>query len=443
MRHALGDTLFGWRYPVGTILACLLAAGANPGVQAAEITVKNDSIGGGGSVVIVGDFVPGEHAGARLTSPCDGTIVAVQVLWFEGTPGNPPSLERAIHIFDGGTFPTPGSELLLLEAPVLTPGFINEFRYVDEGQTLPISVPVKSGQRFYVTLEFDNPTDVGGGGASIVRDLNGCQAQKNVLRAIPGGWLNFCQFLAGDVAIRAVIDCPDPDGACCLTDGTCVSATEVDCTGMGGAFQGAGVACGSVTCPEPTGACCFEQTGGCLVLTPTNCGSAGGVFRGAGTDCTIVCFPEGACCLPDGSCLDAMTPEDCDAQNGVFQGDGTTCGAETCPEPEGACCFNTGFCLPLTEADCAQAGAEWMGFATDCTDADENGTADDCEQPPCPGDLDGDQDVDLIDLALELGAFGACVGEPEYLPAADTDGNGCVDLPDLSALIGAFGAPCQ
>jgi hypothetical protein len=84
-----------------------------------------------------------------------------------------------------------------------------------------------------------------------------------------------------------------------------------------------------------------------------------------------------------------------------------------------------------------------MGFATDCTDADENGTADDCEQPPCPGDLDGDQDVDLIDLALELGAFGACVGEPEYLPAADTDGNGCVDLPDLSALIGAFGAPCQ
>ncbi len=44
---------------------------------AEEVVVKNDSVVDFGDAVIVGDFIPGEHAGARLTSPCDGTIVAV------------------------------------------------------------------------------------------------------------------------------------------------------------------------------------------------------------------------------------------------------------------------------------------------------------------------------------------------------------------------------
>jgi chitinase len=56
----------------------------------------------------------------------------------------------------------------------------------------------------------------------------------------------------------------------------------------------------------------------------------------------------------------------------------------------------------------------------------------------CPGDIDGDCDVDLSDLAALLGAFGHCVGEPEYNPDADFDGNGCVDLADLAELLAHY-----
>jgi len=54
------------------------------------------------------------------------------------------------------------------------------------------------------------------------------------------------------------------------------------------------------------------------------------------------------------------------------------------------------------------------------------------EPEPIPGDLDGDGDVDLTDLARLLAAYGTCIGDPDYNPAADLDGSGCVDLPDLA-----------
>ena len=108
---------------IGLILCTLLVL-ALPAL-ATEITVKNDSYVNGGSVVVVGDFVPGEMAGARLTSPCNGNIVAVQIAWMEGTPGHEATIERYIHIYNGNTFPTPGTELATLEAPYMTPGAFN------------------------------------------------------------------------------------------------------------------------------------------------------------------------------------------------------------------------------------------------------------------------------------------------------------------------------
>jgi hypothetical protein len=58
---------------------------------------------------------------------------------------------------------------------------------------------------------------------------------------------------------------------------------------------------------------------------------------------------------------------------------------------------------------------------------------------PLVGDLDGDGDVDLSDLALLLGAYGTCEGDANYDPVADLNGNNCVDLTDLALLLGNYG----
>jgi hypothetical protein len=60
--------------------------------------------------------------------------------------------------------------------------------------------------------------------------------------------------------------------------------------------------------------------------------------------------------------------------------------------------------------------------------------------PGCPGDLNGDQQVDLSDLAILLANFGAPGGaDPDD---GDLDGDGDVDLADLSLQLAAFGTSC-
>ncbi|MFQ5805223.1 MAG: WD40/YVTN/BNR-like repeat-containing protein [Phycisphaerae bacterium] len=56
------------------------------------------------------------------------------------------------------------------------------------------------------------------------------------------------------------------------------------------------------------------------------------------------------------------------------------------------------------------------------------------------GDVDGDGDVDLNDLAALLAAYGTCTNDPGYNPAADLDDSGCLDLADLAILLANYGA---
>jgi hypothetical protein len=61
--------------------------------------------------------------------------------------------------------------------------------------------------------------------------------------------------------------------------------------------------------------------------------------------------------------------------------------------------------------------------------------------PQCPGDLDGDLDSDLQDLAVLLGNYGI-TGGATY-EQGDIDGDGDVDLGDLSALLAVYGTTCD
>jgi hypothetical protein len=418
-----------------TIVSLVTTLGT--GAIAAEVTLKNDSFQSGGPSIVVGDFVAGERAAARFTSPCDGAIVAVQIAWLADPSTGGQSIEDSIIIYDAPSFPMPGGVLEVLEAPVLTDGAINEFRFLDENNAVPLNVPVTQGQQFVVALQFFNPTNVNGGSPSVIEDTDGCQGGKNLVFASPGLWANFCSFGAsGDFVIRAVVDCDALTGACCLPDGSCDVMSAADCSAAGGTYQGDLTDCLSVSCPPAHGACCFEG-GGCLDMFEPNCAIALGTFQGPGTDCaSTACFPVGACCLPDGSCDPNTTPGECDALGGTFQGDGTGCGTVSCPEPKGACCFDGSGCLFLTQTNCTTANGSWLGLGTDCTDGDGSGVADDCESPPCPGDLDGDSDVDLDDATLLLQAFGNS-------PAGDIDGDGDTDLDDLTLLLQAFGSGCS
>ncbi len=75
-------------------------------------------------------------------------------------------------------------------------------------------------------------------------------------------------------------------------------------------------------------------------------------------------------------------------------------------------------------------------------DIDENGIPDECESTQCPGNVNGDNSVDISDLTLMLAAFGSIAGNPEYDPAADFNQSGSIDLTDLAILLANFGSAC-
>jgi len=189
----------------------LLAATLATAAQAAEVTVQNDSLTDNSSGTIQAGFVAGEKAAAWLTSPCDGNIVAAQIFWRSLTGTAQQSIEDSIDIYRSGTFPTPGDLAQEIGGPVLNDGVINEFRYLDENNTIPLSVPVQQNETFVLALTFaeaPDPTQ----GPSVVDDDDGIVPNHNAIYASLGGgqfgWFsNSTLGVTGDWVIRAVVDC--------------------------------------------------------------------------------------------------------------------------------------------------------------------------------------------------------------------------------------------
>lgn len=57
----------------------------------------------------------------------------------------------------------------------------------------------------------------------------------------------------------------------------------------------------------------------------------------------------------------------------------------------------------------------------------------------CPGDINGDGQTNLTDLAILLAAYGTQIGDPNYNPDADFEPDGDVDLADLASLLSDYG----
>jgi hypothetical protein len=76
---------------------------------------------------------------------------------------------------------------------------------------------------------------------------------------------------------------------------------------------------------------------------------------------------------------------------------------------------------------------------SDDSDADFtiNGTP-----PDCPGDTNGDQQVNNADLQAILDAWASSTGDPNYDAGADLDGSGTVDNADLQELLDHWATSC-
>lgn len=274
-------------------VASLLASVCSTSAIADEVTVKNDSLVNGDTVAICPCFTAGEEAAVWLTSPCDGDIVAIQIFWKSILGGAALSIEDSVIVYQGGSFPNPGSIKDSFDGPVLTDGGMNEYRYSDDNQVIPISIPVTAGEEFVVSLRFGNQNNLNQLLPSIVADTDSCQSGKNAVKVNGTTWTDSCSLgVSGDWVIRAVIDCSgEPTGAACLPDGTCAEGmTEADTLAMGGAWNGPGSLCADAEC---LGACYIPATKECVQFDLSTCDIVGGTWSGPGsTDCNTTCAAD-------------------------------------------------------------------------------------------------------------------------------------------------------
>ena len=188
----------------------------------------------GGGQVVCPCFVSGERAGAVLNLPPEMfpiEILKVSVGWGSTFGGSPDVLEQAIRIYGAG-LPNPGSPIFSLDGPQLTDGAINEFNL----EPLPGEIIIPSGP-FTVVLEFLDSNAGDPFAPSVVHDGNGCQAGKNVVYAVPGGWSDACALgVTGDWIFSVVyrqVSCAGATLSGRVPDGDTVPGTPLTVSKLG------------------------------------------------------------------------------------------------------------------------------------------------------------------------------------------------------------------
>jgi hypothetical protein len=196
----------------------------------------------------------------------------------------------------------------------------------------------------------------------------GSLAAQGSTSACGGVHLRASNFDGNCIKTSTDTDCgtPPPQGACCLVDGTCVEATQVDCVDMGGTYNGDGSLCVDASCPPAAGACCLAD-GSCVQVSEEDCTAQGGTYNGdfslcMDANCTQ---PDGACCLTDGSCVE-VTEEECTVLGGTFGGDFSLCANANCAQSTGACCLEDGSCVQVTEEECNAIPGLYNGDGSLC-----------------------------------------------------------------------------
>ncbi len=267
---------------------CALIGLSAMSVLGDEVVLQNDSLTAGDNASICPCFIAGEEAAVWLTSPCDGSIVAIQVFWRSLAGGAQTSLEDSIIVYESGTFPNAGPIKSELLGPALQDGGLNEFRFTDENQTIPIDIPVTAGEEFVVSLKFFNSSTVSG--PSILFDDSGITPGKNTVKVNGSQWRSAESLgVTGDWIIRVIVDCTGGlVGSVCLQNGGCIDGmTEEEAGLLGGVWSGPGSTCAEVQC---LGACEIPATGACLQLDLQTCDLVAGDWFGPGTtECVASC----------------------------------------------------------------------------------------------------------------------------------------------------------
>lgn len=141
----------------------------------------------------------------------------------------------------------------------------------------------------------------------------------------------------------------DPQGTCCLSNGTCVDVFESNCAAQGGYIVGPAIDCSPEICG--VGACCMDdQT--CSNMTPVACAAAGGVPGALGVVCEALSDLDG-----DGFL------DECDNDD---DGDGVADSMDACPDnaPDIATDDVSGRPLGDMNNDCLVDGTDIAGFVS-------------------------------------------------------------------------------